>query len=305
MPVGDAPELMADDVRALFDRCNNWGKWGKDDQRGALNYMTPETVRRARLLITEGITVGCALPLATEPSPNNPRPVVHLMQSAGDLEDDAQDYVAIAFHGFANTHIDALCHVFFDGQLYNGYPKSNVTSRGAISHSIAVAADGIAGRGVLLDIPRVRGVDWLEPGHPILVEELEAAESAAGLSVGKGDVLMVRTGRHARDRAGQPQEIVPIAGLHASTLPWLHSRQIAVLVGDGVNDVLPSGVSDYRPPIHGVGIPGIGLHLIDNADLEALGGTCADLNRWEFFLVIAPWILKQGTGSPVNPIAIF
>ncbi|GIW07155.1 MAG: cyclase [Dehalococcoidia bacterium] len=300
----------------LFKRCMNWGRWGPDDQRGALNFLRPEHVRRAASLVRDGVAVSCALPLATTPGPQNPFPVLHHMLSDGDLDNasGSTDWFALAPHGPTITHLDALCHIFYKGRMFNGVPASKVTARGAGAGSIDTVRGGIVGRGVLLDIPRLRGVDWLEPGEAITVEDLERAEQAEGVTVGEGDLLLVRTGRHARVRAGAPPPppipgpvpMLPLAGLEWTTLPWLHERKIAILGGDNYSDCTPSGFEAPQGlPIHTVGIVAIGLHLLDNADLEALATACAERGRWEFQLVIAPLILERGTGSPVNPIAIF
>jgi len=299
-------DLTSADIHRLFEECSNWGRWGEEDQRGALNYITEKQVQKAASLVTRGITVGCGLPLATKPSPENPRPVTHVMESAGDFDEDPYDYIGLSYHGFAHTHIDALCHVFYKDYIYNGFPKSSVTSHGATVAAIDVARHGVVGRGVLLDIPRSTGKDWLDPGTPILTEDLERAEKESGVQVGEGDILLVRNGRHTRAAAGEPVTgVVPVAGLHASTLPWLHDRKISVLGSDAVNDVLPSRVSDYRPPIHGIAIPAMGVHLLDNANFDNLAESCAQHGQWEFQFVISPWFLRGGTGSPVNPVAIF
>ncbi|MDW8255276.1 MAG: cyclase family protein [Chloroflexota bacterium] len=303
---------MLDD---LVTRCSNWGRWGPDDQRGTLNFLRPEQVRRAAALVRDGITVSCALPLATRPGPQNPFPVLHHMLGDGDLENasGATDWFALAPHGSTITHLDALCHIFYQGRMYNGRSASMVTVRGAGAGAIDTVRDGIVGRGVLLDIPRQRGVQWLEPGEAITVEDLERAAAAEGVALEDGDLLLVRTGRHARARAGVPPPpppgplpMLPLAGLEWTTLPWLHERKIALLGGDNYSDCVPSGFEGPQGlPIHTVGIVAMGLHLLDNADLEALAAACAERGRWEFQLIIAPLILEGGTASPVNPLAVF
>jgi kynurenine formamidase len=208
------------------------------------------------------------------------------------------------------THLDALCHVFHNGRMYNDRPGSLVTSTGALANSIEIGEDGIVSRGVLLDIPRLGDRPWLEAGEAIYVEDLEAAEQAQGVRVEEGDILLVSTGRHKRrDAAGEKDFGVGdlLAGLHGSCLPWIRERGVALLGGDGVSDVVPTGWTGTgrRQPIHGIGIPGMGMQLIDNCDFGALSETCAELNTWEFLLTVAPLRLPQGTASPVNPIALF
>jgi kynurenine formamidase len=216
------------------------------------------------------------------------------------------DSVAIAPHGFATSHLDALCHIFDEGRLYNGYPASSVTADGATQLGIEHLAAGVVTRGVLCDIPRVRGIEALEPGQPVHVEDLEAATQAANVEVGRGDALVVRTGRWRwRQQHGAWDASQRLAGLHAGCLEWLHAREIALLGSDGVSDVIPSGVDGAALPVHTVAIVALGLHLLDNLDLDGLARACTEEGRWTFLLVVAPLILEGGTASPVNPIAVF
>ena len=305
-------QLSAADVTEIARQVSNWGRWGPDDERGALNLITPERRAAAAALIRDGETVSCARPLATRPAPNNPFPVQHLMLATGDAPprvgpSGAMDYFAIAPHGMATTHIDALCHIFTGDKMFNGYDKSEVRSDGARKLSIMAGKDGILGRGVLLDIARLRGVDWLDLGEPIGVEELEAAEAAHGVTVGPGDILLIGTGRDRREaEAGGPwNPMEGMAGLHAETLPWLRDRDIAMLGCDGVSDVIPSGIPDVTMPMHEVVIPWMGVQLIDNMQLDRLSAACRDREQYAFCLVFAPLRLRRGTASPVNPLAIF
>jgi kynurenine formamidase len=235
------------------------------------------------------------------------------MTRAGDIEGatGSGDYFAVASHGVSVTHLDALCHIFNRGRMYNDRPASMVQSTGAVANSIMAGRDGIVSRGVLLDIPRLVGREWLEPGEAIYIEDLEAAEAAQKVRVQEGDILLVYTGRHKR-RAQFPQDDRAdggrLAGLHVTTLDWLHERRVALLGCDGVSDVMPSGApadGHYRIPIHSIAIPAMGLHLLDNADFGELAATCAELGAYEFMLTIAPLRLAKGTASPVNPIAVF
>lgn len=297
--------MNAADVAAFHRKLSNWGRWGERDQLGALNWITPGKRAAAAQLVQLGRTVSCARPLPVDPSPDNPRPVVHLMTGTAS-EGWGGDYFALAPHGFAVSHIDALCHIFHEGRLYNGYPAERVTAHGALDGAIDALADGIATRGVLLDVPALRGVPFLEAGDAIHPDELERAEDAAGVRVEEGDVLLVRTGRWAlRDARGAWPAHERIAGLHASCLPWLFERRVAALGSDGVSDVIPSQIEGIGLPIHTVGIVAMGLHLLDNLDLEPLARACRETGRAAFQLVIAPLVLLRGTASPVNPIAIF
>ncbi|MBI3302184.1 MAG: cyclase family protein [Deltaproteobacteria bacterium] len=306
-------DLTEAQVKEFFTRLSNWGKWGPNDQLGALNYITPEKRARAAGLVREGKTVSLSLPLATAPAPDNPTPVVHLMMETGEFPGAlaslpySADYFAIAPHGVANTHLDALCHVFYQGKMYNGYPVADVTVHGANNGAIDAIKEGIVARGVLLDIPRVKGKSWLELNEAIFPEDLEAAEKAQGVQVEEGDVLLVRTGRHARSRALGPWNSLQegLAGLHASCLPWLYERRIAAMGADGVSDIFPSGYEELMAPIHLVTIVAMGVHLIDNCELETASEACAARSRWAFLLMVAPLVLRRGTASPVNPLAVF
>jgi len=303
---GPAKPISLDEIDALFKQVSNWGRWGAEDERGALNLITPQKRLQAAELVIEGNSVSCALPLNTVGSGENPRPVVHLMVGAGDVAGagGSADYFAIAPHGMAHTHLDALCHIFYKGQMYNGRPASMVTSAGALANSIEAGKDGVVSRGVLLDIPAATGKEWLEPGEAIYVEDLEAAEKAMHVRVEEGDILLVRTGRHLRrEKAGPAQGM---AGIHVTALPWLRARGVAVLGCDGVSDVMPSGMAGGAGlPVHNLIIPAMGVHLIDNMALDELAAACDRLDRYEFMLTLAPLKLMKGTASPVNPIALF
>ena len=292
-------------VLAFHDTLSNWGRWGDDDQLGALNLITPEVTAAAAATVRSGRTVSCARTLNTLAAPDNPSPVAHHMIGTA-TEGYGADYVALAPHGFATSHIDALCHIFHEGRIFNGYPAETVTAHGATRLGIHHLQSGIVTRGVLLDVPALRGTDALEPGEPIFPDDLEAAEERAGLQVGPGDALLVRTGRWRwRDEHGPWDLGRQAAGLDASCLPWLRQRDVATLGSDGVSDVLPSRVDGVAMPIHTVTIVVLGVHLMDNLDLDTLGTACGEEGRWEFLFTVAPLVLRRGTASPVNPIAVF
>lgn len=298
--------LNKDEVKANFEKIKNWGRWGNDDERGALNFITPAKRAAAAKLAQSGEIVSCALPLATKSGPDNPQPVQHMMLHVGPPV-ASLDYFAIAPHGFAFTHLDALCHVFWEGKMYNGFSSREVGRFGARKCAIDVTRDGIATRGVLLDIPKLRKVDYLEPGEAIYPEELDAAEKLHGVRVEEGDALLIRTGRHVRAKAkgawDARREGVP--GLDAACLPWLHERRIALLGCDAVSDCSPSHYApEFEMPIHVGALVMMGVHLLDNADFDALAAACAKQSRYECLFTMAPLILERGTASPVNPLAI-
>lgn len=297
--------MAAAEVLALHRSLSNWGRWGADDQLGTLNLITPEVTAAAAATVRRGRTVSCARTLDTRPAPDNPIPVAHHMTGTVS-EGMGADYLAVSPHGFSTSHIDALCHIFHEGRLYNGFPAETVTAHGATRLGIHHLHDGIVSRGVLLDVPPVRGVEALEPGEPVFPEDLEAAEALAGVRVRGGDVLLVRTGRWRwRDEHGPWDAGARAAGLDASCLPWLHARDVAALGSDGVSDVLPSRVDGVPMPIHTVAIVAMGVHLLDNLDLDPLAEACRAEGRGEFLLTVAPLVLRRGTASPVNPIAVF
>jgi kynurenine formamidase len=304
-------KLEAAEVKALFDRLSNWGRWGKEDQRGALNFITGQKRITASRLVQIGRAISLALPLPTTPSLDNPNPVTHLAYQMGTepkaAYHQAMDYFAISPHGMATTHLDALCHVFWRNQMYNGFDASEVRADGAHRCGVDVMRDGVMTRGLLLDIPAVRGVRWLEPREAIFPNDLDAAEKLHRVQVGEGDMLFVRTGRTLKRKTEGPWDIMRqgMAGLDASCLPWLFERKVALLGSDGISDVAPSGYRETPFPIHAVSIVAMGVHLIDNADLEALTQTCASQGRYEFLFVLAPLVLERGTASPVNPLAFF
>jgi kynurenine formamidase len=303
-----ASRLSVDEVKRLYDKISNWGRWGKEDQRGALNYISPQKRASAARLVDSGEIVSLSLPLSTQSGPDNPQPVQHMMLHAGPPGYASLDYFAIAPHGMAFTHLDALCHVFWQGKMYNGFSEREVGRFGARRCAIDVTRDGVMSRGVLLDIPRTKKVDWLELREAIYPEDLEAAEKLGNLQVGEGDILLIRTGRYKRravQGAWDPRR-EGLPGLDASCLEWLYARKIAVLGCDAVSDIAPSPYgAEMGLPIHVGTLVIQGIHLIDNADFEALSAACERHQRYEFLFSMAPLILERGTASPVNPLALF
>ena len=297
---------------------SNWGRWGPDDELGTMNHIGPEQRRQAAALVRDGVSVSCARTITFTPAPDSTSVAIHYMTQSGEgyanqpetfppQMQGSGDFIGMAFHGYSITHLDSLCHIFWNGQMFNGRSSALVTTgEGATAESIELLQDGVVSRGVLLDAPRHRGVNWMDLGEVVLPSELDAIEEAQGVRVREGDVLLVRTGHYRRRTEEGPR---PMAdgwpGLHASCLPWLRERGVAALGGDTVSDAGPSGYPNLRQPIHQIGIPHMGLWLIDNCNLEELAAACAERGRWEFLLTIAPLRIRYGTGSPVNPIALF
>ena len=313
--VTDVPTTA--ELEQIYATVKNWGRWGVDDERGALNHLTDAHRAAAAALVLTGESVSMAHDLTTRPTPETPSPAHHHMLASGDAlgssgvpdYEATQDYLGTAVHGLGLTHIDALCHMFVRGEMYGGRPASMVRSTGAEANTIMSVAGGVIGRGVLLDIPLARGQEYLDPSYSVTVADLESAEAQAGLTVGTGDLLIVSTGRDNRKSAADGR-LDPfgsgLPGLHPRTLLWLHEREIALLASDGISDRMPfAAIPEWPFPIHQIGIVAIGLHLIDNLRLDAVADVCRREQRWEFLMTVAPMRVPGGTGSPVNPIAVF
>jgi kynurenine formamidase len=297
--------LTKPDIDRLMTELSNWGRWGKADQMGTANLITPARRKAAAALVTEGFSVSLSRDADTEKAVDNGSPFSHKMMVGVDGQFNMDEY-AVAFHGFANTHFDALSHVFYQGKMYNGYPQSSVTDAGAGQLGVTAFRDGFLTRGVLVDIPRLKGVSYLEPSTPIYPEDLDAWEKKSGIHISAGDAVFVRTGRWARRAEKGPWDTAAhAAGLHASCAKWFKQRDIALLGSDGSHDVLPSGVDGVAWPVHQILLVAMGTPLFDNCDLEALSKAAASRNRWVFLLTAAPLAVRGGTGSPLNPTATF
>lgn len=317
-----------DEVLSWFDTLSNWGRWGRDDELGTLNHISPAARIAAAGLVRTGVTVSCAWDIGGSPSADQPTgpmgpPRRYMLATGQGLRDEhritppgrehdraagAAEYLGLVYHGHTVTHLDGLSHIFWDGRMYNGKPAELVTSAfGATAHAITAARAGIVTRGVLIDVPAVRGVDWLEPGDAVFPADLEAAERRAGVIVGAGDALVLRTGYGRKVREKGPDDVAAVgrAGWHAACLPWLHERGVSVIACDTAQDAIPSGYPRLRNPIHAIGIVAMGLWLNDNCDLEALASMCTELGRWEFLYTLAPLAWTGATGSPANPLATF
>jgi kynurenine formamidase len=304
-------EMSSAEFRELFEAVSNWGRWGESDQRGALNYLTADRVLAAARLVRSGETLSLSLPLNTRGGIDNPAPVDHHMTMLSDEDVGsgslrfAKDYIGADYHNPPHSHIDAFCHVSLDGVLYNGKSSASVTPEGAAADAIDVLNDGLVGRGVLLDVPRLRGVPWLEPGEHVFTEDLEGAEREQGLTVAEGDILLIRTGHAKRHLELGPWDTNSArAGLHPTVARFLAERRVAALGSDSNSDTAPSTTEGIDFPIHALTLNAMGVHLLDYLQFEDLLAACERERRWEFLFAAAPLRVVGGTGSPLNPIAI-
>ena len=308
-----------DDVLGYFDSLSNWGRWGDDDELGTLNHITADVRRAAAQAVRHGTSVSCAWEMAapagmerstTAFSCAADMPGAEDMPLAGFHRDRrwgfSSEQLSFTFHGNTHTHVDSPCHIFWDGTMYNGRSYSLVdAAEGSAWAAVTAAANGMVTRGVLLDIPKVRDVPWLEPGQGVFPDDLEDAEHRQGVRVRPGDAVLLRTGHgRVRHEEGDKANFMQ-AGWHASCLPWLHEREVALIGADSPQDVQPSGYEDVLMPVHAVSLVAMGLWLLDNCDLEACATTAAELEQWDFLLAIAPIRFAGSSGSPVNPIATF
>jgi kynurenine formamidase len=307
------------EVTGYLKTLSNWGRWGADDQLGTLNLITPAKRLAAARLVRDGVPVTCARPIVTDITADTTFQVMRFMVDSGEGRDTASperlmarrgagEFIGMVFHGYTITHVDTPAHFFWEGRIYNGRSCNLITAReGATVEAVELLHDGVVSRGVLLDVARARGVRWMEAGQGVMPADLEAAERAQGVRVEAGDIVLARTGYYGRRLAEGP--VSPLRdgspGPHAALLPWLRERGAAMWGSDTHNDVTPTPYPGIGSPFHIVSLVGLGLWLIDNMNLEDLAAACAERSRWEFMLTIAPLRLRNVTGSPVNPIALF
>lgn len=311
---------MGDMIRDTGKRCSNWGKWGADDELGTLNYITPEMIVRSARLVKRGVTFTLAIPLdSSGPQINQPRrfnPIHRMILTGPDFTTGAfkrpggvgfaDDMVIMALQ--CATQWDALSHCFLDGKLYNGYDANLVSSEGAKKNGIEKMARFIVTRGVLLDIPRVKGVEWLEPGYAVTADDLEAATRAHRVTVGRGDALLVRTGQMTmcrRRKSWGDYAGGDAPGLSFHTADWLHAHEVAAVATDTWGmEVRPNEIADSYQPLHQILIPHMGLLVGEIFELDALADDCANDRVYEFQFVAPPLPITGAVGTPVNPLAI-
>ena len=304
-----APPSQAE-VEGYFERLNNWGRWGDDDQRGTLNLITPEKRATAVGLARSGRVISLARDIIPQPALD-----YHMLYPIQRGESQAAvDYFGMIYHGHAVTHMDALCHVEYQGKLYNGQSfKEHVGHAGASWGALDAWFDGVVSRGVFLDVASSREEGYVAVGKPVTPPDLDAAAERAGVTVEAGDVLVVRSGREPYEAAVpdavpkiSPQGFASVTtrpGLHIACLEWLREHDVSAIVWD-LMDERPVGYGGFVFGVH-LAIPLLGLCLIDNAALESLATACTEEQRYEFLFSAMPLRLAGSTGSPCQPIAIF
>ncbi|MGH3757538.1 cyclase family protein [Actinophytocola sp.] len=308
-----------EEIMRQIDERRNWGRWGPDDQVGAVNLVVPDKVRQAAALVTSGERISLSRPLPVTPAPNNVRPVGHFMErrprgrhaGAGV----AADVLFATVHGAGMTHLDALCHTWGPDGMWNGRdPDEMIEMSGVRWGGIEHWRDGIVTKGVLVDVPGHRGAEYVSYEEPVGGDELVEIVEKQGCAVEPGDALVVYCGRDRWEREHSPWGSRAPAdmgrpatgteqrpGLHASCLRALRDWDVAMLVWD----MLDYGPNGYDIPwsVHAA-IHSYGVALVDNALLEPLADACRAAGRHEFMLTVAPLVVVGGTGSPVNPIAV-
>jgi kynurenine formamidase len=315
--------LTKEDIDRWMTELSNWGRWGKDDQAGTVNLITPAKRKQAAALVKEGISVSLSLnaDLAPKGSPEaeNPAPAAggrprytwqHVMLTNGvsmrGPSGYAVDTIGVNYHGNNTTHFDALSHFIFNGHIYNGFPGSAITNWGAEKNDVLPFRDGLVTRGVLIDWPRFKNVPYMGDDEAIYAQDLDDWEKKTGAKIESGDCVLLRTGRWKRVAEKGPLNLnVAAPGLYASCAKWLKERNIALLGSDVVQDVRPSRVEGVNQPIHQLFLVAMGTPLFDNCDLEAAAERAAALRRSTFMMTVAPLRVPGATGSPSNPLAIF
>lgn len=289
----------------------NWGRWGPNDQKGTANLITAAKVQNAAKLVQSGIVVSMAHAVPQKAEADVPDTRIFHRRTNGIGPTGTTDDYQVSYHGLAVAHTDAFCHFFFEGRMYNGYSVAdNITPEtGCKAGDIMGRRDGIVTRAVLYDMPQLKGVDWIEPGTPITRADLEAWERKAGVRVGPGDVILLYVGRWKR-RAAMGPHAGQVAGFFVDTIPFFKERDIAFAGHDFNIDWNPRpgwGAEQGIPnnPIHQALLVWMGAGIVENLDLEQVVETARRLGRYEFMMTFAPIPVEGGTGSPLNPLAIF
>ena len=309
----NGPHLSLAEFDQLFDRLKSWEEYSPTTiERGALNHITVDTVKTAIATVKSGLVIPMALPWATVSGPDNSRPALHYMTSLGEPNEESDDqptsntdFIGVDYHGKATSHMDAMTHIIYKNNLFGGKNTFEMVDSHGSRWSTIDKLGPVVTRGVLLDAARYKEVAWLEPGTAVQASDVLAMEKQYGITIGAGDCILLRSGhfnRRAKLGIWNPDNFS--AGFHVDVMELFKERKVSVIGGDGDSDVRPSPVAGVSSPIHVLALPGLGIPLLDNLHLEALGNACAAEGRHEFLITIAPLNIVGGTGSPVNPIAI-
>lgn len=306
--------MASDAFEALAAAVSNWGRWGDDDERGTLNLLTSAAVRRGAAAVQTGQAFSLALPYdeSVPRTLGNQRRVspIHSMLSidvsyTGHPDDScwSEDMVTTGLQ--SGTHWDALAHVSWRHLLYNGFPVSTIDPDHGATRCGIDKCGPIVGRGVLLDVARARGADWLENGDAITPDDLSGAVRRAGVTVEPGDVVLLRTGAMRHWHEGRRKVYVSGSpGFALECARWFRDHDVAAVAADTQNpDVFPPADMTMLMPFGVLCLQQMGLLLGQNFDLEALATTCEEERRWAFLLSATPERVTGGLGSPVNPIA--
>ena len=303
---GQQPTTVSFDL--LMEQLSNWGKWGKADEKGTLNYSTPERRKAALKEVHLGATLSLAFPMDTTATGYNRNPLQHNF-SKSDLWKGSEfnsDFYGVAYHGSMHTHVDGLTHITHNGQLYNGFSTATISDKGATKLGVEKWKEGIIGRAVLVDLPYLTGQNYLPSGTPIYAETLQAFEAKTGIKFQPGDILLLYTGRWKEWNTKPHWEpFSRLTGLHFTAMRYLHQKQIMVLGSDGINDVFPSGHPKESAPVHKLALVAMGMPLLDNLNLDEAAVVARKRQRWTFYFMASPLVVKGGTGAPINPILMY
>jgi len=311
---GARPTMASEeDFRRAMKELSNWGRWGNDDELGAANLITPAKRKQAMALVTEGLPVSLAHDVVQEHAADAPNILERTLGPVNPTGTADRYQYTGTYHGIVHSHLDSLdCHMMVDGKGYNGVAMEEIKAAGGCPKgSINALKDGIVTRAILFDATRLPGKataqGWLEPGTAIHREDLEALEKSEHVKVSAGDVILLYTGRWKRRAAlgAWPRE-TGFAGYHADVAYFLKERGVSFIAGDGPNDVIPTGLPPTAPnPLHRLALVAMGVDIFDNLDFERAVEQARRLNRYEFLFTAAPLRIEKGTGSPLNPLAIF
>jgi kynurenine formamidase len=299
------------DFRRAMKELSNWGHWGATDELGAANLITPAKRKQAVALAREGVSISLAHDVMQEKAVDTPNVLERAIVTATPtVAMDRLQYTG-TYHGVSHSHLDAVdCHIMVDGKGYNGVSLDDIkTAGGCPRGSINALKDGIVTRGILFDATRLPGKaapqGWLEPGTAIHREDLEALEKIQRVKVSPGDVILLYTGRWKRRAARGPwPNSEGFAGYHVDVAYFLHERGVSFIAADGPNDVSPSGLPQ-GVGLHQLALVAMGVGIFDNLDFERAVEQARRLNRYEFLFMASPLRIEKGTGSPLNPLAVF